>query len=57
MITVRLLFYCKKVFILMNIWMIAKYSMKYHYLKEKIFSHMKVCKEFEKKKKKFRRIS
>ena len=56
MITVRLLFYCKKVFILMNIWMIAKYSMKYHYLKEKIFSHMKVCKEFEKKKK-FRRIS
>ena len=33
---------CKKVFILMNVWMIGKNSMKYHYLKKKIFtSHLK----------------
>ena len=66
MITISL-FYCyEKVFILMNIWMIWKNSMKQHYLK-KIFSHLnmenitdadythtkRVCKDFEI----FRRIS
>ena len=30
--------YCKKVFILMNIWMIGKNSMKYHYFKKKIYT-------------------
>ena len=29
--------FCKKVFILMNIWMIGKNSRKHHYLKNKIF--------------------
>ena len=37
--TIRSLFYCcEKVFILMNIWMVVKNSMKHHYMKNKIFA-------------------
>ena len=36
--TIIILFYCfKTVFILMNIWMIEKNSMKHHYLEKKTF--------------------
>ena len=63
MLIISFLYYCKKVFILMNIWMIGKRSVKHHYLKKKIFySHLsmeditgadyahkkRVCKDFEK---------
>ena len=37
MITISLFHYYEKVFIVMNIWMIGKNSMKRHYLKKKIF--------------------
>ena len=60
MITTSLFDCCKKVFIFMSIWMIRKSSMKYHYLKKKIFTillqistgtdsaHAKgICKDFE----------
>ena len=58
----RSLFYCcKKVFILMNIWIIGKNSVKHGYLKKKFYSHLhmeiitdtdyvhskRVCKNFE----------
>ena len=51
-----LFYYCEKVFILTNVWMIVKNSLKHHYLKEKIFKdayygHAKrVSKDFEIKK-------
>ena len=35
---VSLFYCCKKVFILMNIWMIQKISMRHSYLKKKIFT-------------------
>ena len=38
MIRINLFYYWKIVFILMNIWIIEKYLMKYHYLKKKIFT-------------------
>ena len=38
MITISLFYYCEKVFILMNIPMIGKNSMKHHDLKKKIFT-------------------
>ena len=38
MITKSLFYYCEKVFIFMNIWIIRKNSMKHHYLKNKIFT-------------------
>ena len=38
MITINLFYYCKTVFILMNISMIGKNSMKLRYLKKKIFT-------------------
>ena len=52
---------CKKVFILMTIWIIGKNLMKHHYLKKNSFSHLnmeditdtdrvltkRVCKDFE----------
>ena len=62
MITISLFYYYKKVFILTNVWMIGKNSMRYHYLKNKFFySHLNmedftdadyahakiVCKDFE----------
>ena len=61
MITISLVYCCEKVFILMNILMIGKNSMKHHYLKKKIYSHLnmedltdadyahkkRVCKDFE----------
>ena len=37
MITISLFYCCEKVFILMNIWMIGKSSVKHDYLKKKIF--------------------
>ena len=37
MITISLFYCSKKVFILMNIWMIGKNSMKHHYLRKSIF--------------------
>ena len=41
MITITLCYCCKKVFILMNIWIIGKNLMKHHYLKKKDFySHL-----------------
>ena len=63
--TIISLFYCcEKGFILMNIWMIGKNSMKHHYLKKKIFTvtriwkillmqitcTQRVCRDFEIKK-------
>ena len=37
--TIISLFYCcKKLFIVMDIWMIRQNSMKHHYLKKKIFT-------------------
>ena len=33
-----LFYYCEKVFIFMDVWMIGKNSMKHHYLKKKIFT-------------------
>ena len=38
MITIKLFYCCEKVFILMDIWMIGKNSMKHHYLKKKNWS-------------------
>ena len=38
MITKSLFYYCKKVFILINKWIIGKKLMKHHYLKKKDFS-------------------
>ena len=38
MVTITLFYCCKKVFILMNIWMIGKNSVKSRYLKKKIFA-------------------
>ena len=38
MITISLCYCCKKVFILKNIWIINKNSMKHHFLKKKIFT-------------------
>ena len=35
---ISLFYYCKKVFILMNTWMIEKISMKHRYLKKKTFT-------------------
>ena len=40
MITIILFYFCEKVFILMNIWMIGKNSMKHHYLKKTFYSHL-----------------
>ena len=37
MVTISLFYYCKKVFLLTNIWMIEKNSMEHNYLKKKIF--------------------
>ena len=34
---ISLFYYCEKVFILMNMWMIWKNLMKHYYLKKKIF--------------------
>ena len=50
MITISLFFCCEKAFILMNVWMVGKNSMK-HYLKKNIFyaQAKRVCKEFEMK--------
>ena len=65
MITKSLFCYCENVFIVMNIWIIGRNSMKHHYLKKKKFySHLimegitdadyahakSVCKNFEIKK-------
>ena len=62
MITISLFYCCKKVFILINLWMIGKNSMKLYHLEKKIFySHLnmeditdndyahakRVCKDFE----------
>ena len=44
MITIRLFYYCEKVFILMNISMVGKNSMKYHYLEKNIFIVTWICK-------------
>ena len=44
MITISLFYYYEKVFILTNIWMIGKNSMKRHYLKKKIFIVTKIWK-------------
>ena len=38
MITISLFYYCEKVCILMNMWMIGNNSMKHHYLKKKVFT-------------------
>ena len=38
MITISLFYYCENVLTLMNIWMIGKNSMKYHYVKRMIFT-------------------
>ena len=38
MVTISFFSFCEKVFILMNIWMIGKNSMKHHYLKKNIFT-------------------
>ena len=38
MITISLFYYCDKLFILMNILMIRKNSMKHHYREKKIFT-------------------
>ena len=38
MITISLFHCCKKVFILMNIWMIGQKSIKHRYLKKKTFT-------------------
>ena len=35
---ISLFYYCEKVFILMNMWMIWKNLMKHYYLKKKIFT-------------------
>ena len=37
-ITISLFYYCEKVFILMNTWMIEKNSIKHHYRIKKIFT-------------------
>ena len=37
MITIISFYCCEKVFTLMKLWIIAKNSMKHHYLKKKIF--------------------
>ena len=62
MITISLFYYDERVFILTNIWMIGKNSIKHHYLEKKdLYSHLnmeditdadyartkRVCKDFE----------
>ena len=41
---ISLFYYCKKSFILMNIWMIKKNSMKHHYLEKKIYTVISIWK-------------
>ena len=36
--TIILFYCCKKLFIYMNVWIIGKNSMNYHYLKKKTFT-------------------
>ena len=64
MTIISLLYCCEKGFILTNIWMIGKNSMKHHYLKKKTFTvtriwtillmqntcTQRVCRDFEIKK-------
>ena len=38
MIAISLFYYCRKVFIVMNIWIVGKNSIKYRYLEMKIFT-------------------
>ena len=38
MIAISLFYYCRKVFIVMNIWIVGKNSIKYLYLEMKIFT-------------------
>ena len=40
MITIGLFYCCEKAFTLMNIWLIGKNSIKLHYLKKKLNSHL-----------------
>ena len=40
MVTINLINCCEKVLILINIWMIWKNSMKFYYLKKKIYNHL-----------------
>ena len=40
MITISLFYYCKKVFFLMNIWIVGKNSMKHYYLERNVYSHL-----------------
>ena len=61
MIRISLFYSYEKMFSFMNIWMIGKNSMKYHYLKKFFYSHLnmeditdadykhakRVCKDFE----------
>ena len=59
MISISLFYCCQKVFIYMNTWMTVKNSMKYRYLKKRIYLNMeditdgdhtkRVCKDFETK--------
>ena len=41
---ISLFYYCKKSFILMNIWMIKKNSMKHNYLEKKIYTVISIWK-------------
>ena len=41
---ISLFYYCKKSFILMNIWMIKKNSVKHHYLEKKIYTVISIWK-------------